>query len=222
MCKELVYAYATWISAKFFLLVIRTFDAVVSGSLKQIPKRQTALPNGLTLEQQDEVKAMHREILVNTPLEMRKSLAIKLWASVKQKFGCTYKVVSPEMFDEVVSVMGRVVVENGIEMLHGEVLDKQPALPEQQGYPLTARQLHQFAVVVYYFDWASTLLQHLSQPLRLLECHHAGTAYSLRKEGNGWLKQCKKTLPQAYDTLLDGFEKQQMVATFARIQWQYV
>lgn len=43
VCKELVYAYATWISAKFFLLVIRTFDAVVSGSPKTTADDRTPL-----------------------------------------------------------------------------------------------------------------------------------------------------------------------------------
>ena len=149
-CKELVYAYATWISAKFFLQVIRTFDAVISGRLKPQAPRQ-ALPSGLTREQQAEVKALHNILIQSVPFEKQKALAITLWSAVKSKFKVGYKEVPPEQFPEVLSLMARVAVEKGAQYREAETvnLETVPKLFERQAnIPFDLKRDAHYAVTV--------------------------------------------------------------------------
>ena len=62
--KELVYAYATWISPKFHIAVIRAYDALVTGQLIPSPARQHTLAlEDDNHELRQEIIALKNEVL---------------------------------------------------------------------------------------------------------------------------------------------------------------
>lgn len=83
------------------------------------PKTKKALPGGLSLEQQDCVKALVKSRIEHLPKDKQGGAAIKCWSAIKTKFGKSYKAVEPENFSAIVSLLGRVALE-------GELLNKEP------------------------------------------------------------------------------------------------
>ena len=191
VCKELVYAYATWISAKFFLLVIRTFDRVANG-YQITPKPTRALPDGLTGEQIEAVKKLHNALTKSAPKEAQARIAITLWSAVKSKFGCSYKEVPAEQFPEILSVMSRVAVENGV--LYGEILDREPLPAPQPALPISGNALYDLAVAVRYGAWAIQMGKDVSAPLKQLGCKQAVTMWTVWAETRSRLKAAANAL----------------------------
>lgn len=75
-CKDLVYRYAMWISPKFALLVIRTFDKLVTGELKVQPTGISTVADRKPL-----VAA------VNTFCSKTSAIYSDVWKMIHQRFG---------------------------------------------------------------------------------------------------------------------------------------
>lgn len=82
-------------------------------------RKQKALPNGLSIEQQDAIKGLVKARVDALPPKQRAKAAITCWSSLKSKFGCTYKEIEPERFSDAVSLVARVPLE-------GEYIEAQP------------------------------------------------------------------------------------------------
>ena len=140
----------TKVAKEFRRWVLDVLEKEVSGSLHpQSPRK--ALSNGLTHEQQAEVKALHNILLQSVPFEKQKALAITLWSAVKSKFKVGYKDVPPEQFPEVLSLMARVAVEKGAQYREAETvnLETVPKLfANQANIPFDLKRDARYAVTV--------------------------------------------------------------------------
>lgn len=95
-----------WVTAEV-LPAIRRNGQYQAHSLKT----KTALPNGLTLDQCDAIKALVKARAESCPKEKQGAAAIKCWSSIKSKFGCSYKEIPPEHFTEALSLVARIELE---------------------------------------------------------------------------------------------------------------
>lgn len=96
--KELVYAYATWISAKFFLTVIRAYDSLVSKPAYALRDLPTATPKSITPAMQRQVQ----KAIANLVRSQVGTTYSGLYGQIKDKFGVgTYKDVPFKQYGEL-------------------------------------------------------------------------------------------------------------------------
>jgi len=105
-CRELVIAYASWISAAFHLKVIRVFLDTQAPQSQRLPysihQGQT-----LTAEQADTLRLMLETAVQQLPREEQAQAAIQGWAKLKSHFKTGYRQIPQACYSEALSLMAR-------------------------------------------------------------------------------------------------------------------
>lgn len=95
---------------RYFIECERKLLAGAPYGLRELPEppTRTALPGGLTREQQDCIKALVKDRVDELPQHLRAKAAITCWSAIKSKFHvATYKNVPQESFTLVCSLLAR-------------------------------------------------------------------------------------------------------------------
>ena len=176
VCKELVYAYATWISAKFFLLVIRTFDRVANGY--QITPKTTA----------DDRTGLRQAVAA---LVGRKGIDYSsAYSMIHQRFNVeAIEDIPAEKLPEAVAYVHALTLHTG---LTGEVLDREPL--SAPALPIDGNSLADIAAMVYYGTWMIELGKDISAPLKQLGNRQAVTMWTVWHETRSRLKRAVAAL----------------------------
>lgn len=119
VCRELVFAYAIWISAKFSLMVIRAFDAMHGADTAPVP-------SGLITPAQ----AQHLKELVQIINETGKQHYAETWSRFQRKFHVnSYLNLPAVQFEAAVEYLRGKVDEPGIAVIAQKHFPQVAALP---------------------------------------------------------------------------------------------
>ena len=188
-CKELVCAYATWISPKFFLQVIRTFLAVQEqGSLKL---SQTTTDQRTPLRQAVSALVGARGIDYSTAYKM-----------VHQRFGV-----------EKIEHLPAEQIPAAVEYVHRLMLWDAP-----DAITFSQRELRELATVAYYCAWSNNLLRELAVPLSDLGYAKASTLRTLPTESRFFLRNVHKALMREMPKIASTFERECMQNSLMRCE----
>ena len=122
-CRELVIAYAAWISPAFHLKVIRVFLDAAAPKPEPLPPLPYKEQRGqsLTEEQCAELRAMLTGGAAQVPEDMRGQFMVTGWSRLKAHFGCSYRKIPAELFEDARDLIARHIADF--------VPAPQPALP---------------------------------------------------------------------------------------------
>ena len=120
-CRELVIAYAAWISAAFHLKVIRVFLAVAT------PTTPYSVQRGQTLstEQAEALRNLLTSHVQKLPKPQQGKAMVQGWSKLKAHFGTDYRHIPAGEFHEAVSIIARHIAE-------WELVDESPKLGHQK------------------------------------------------------------------------------------------
>lgn len=115
-CRELVIAYAAWISATFHLKVIRVF---LDATAPQPAPYSVQSGDTLSEPQQIALRSMLESNVKRLPHAQQAGAMVKGWSKLKAHFGVPYRQIPASEFTEAISIVARHVSE--WEVLEAEV-----------------------------------------------------------------------------------------------------
>lgn len=176
VCKELVYAYAMWISAAFALKVIRAYDALVSGNVEAKPKVRQCTATQLTPLRQT------AERLITTGLG---KIYPDIWKLVHQRFDVEHiHQLQPEQVGEAIEYLNA---------LEGEYLGRE-TLPVTSPVHFTNEELCALCWVWNAAEYMREKIELAYPAMKTLKSEYAPSFYSMAFEYQRTLEAGRKVL----------------------------